>query len=128
MKTEIIILLSLSLSLISLLSFSFSPYLILPLSSPRFLYSFSCVSLRFQDYLLDSVLVLSDRNAVDKLDGRPQPVELGAFVHVHDSIGRGLRVPHWLVEEGLDALEDNFKDGQATAKPLPGQKIAVSGY
>ena len=74
---------------------------------------------------LDGELVLADWHAVDKLDGAPQAVELGALVHVHDAIGRGVAVPDGVVQVGLDARQHNLKHGEAAAQALAGQEVTL---
>ncbi len=56
--------------------------------------------------LLYVELVLPDWNAVDKLQRGPQSVELGALVDVDDPIGGRAALPHGIVQEGLDAVQD----------------------
>ena len=48
-------------------------------------------------YSLNVELIFSDGDAVDKLEGGPEPVELGALVDVHHSIGGRLAMPDGII-------------------------------
>ena len=53
-------------------------------------------------------------------------MELGALVDVDDAVLRRLAVPHGVVEEALDAVEDHLEDGEAAAEALAGQQVALA--
>ncbi len=71
------------------------------------------------EHLLDVELVLADGDAVDKLQGRPQTMEFGAFVDVQDTVGGRLALPNGVVEVALDAVENHLKYREAAAEALP---------
>ena len=75
--------------------------------------------------LLYSKLVFADRHAVHKLNGRPEAVELGALVDVHDAVTRRRPVPDGVVQVGLDPGQHDLKHGQSAAQPLAGQQVAL---
>ena len=62
-------------------------------------------------YSLNVELIFSDGDAVDKLEGGPEPVELGALVDVHHSIGGRLAMPDGIILDykiwNLTALKCN---------------------
>ena len=62
---------------------------------------------------------------VDKLQGRPESVELRAFVDVDDPVGWRLPMPDSVLEEALDPVEDDLEDAEAAAQPLPGEQVAL---
>ena len=78
---------------------------------------------------LNVELVLAHRNAVNKLQRGPQSVEFRALVDVDDAIGRSFSAPNDFVvlQEGLDSLQDDLKDGEAAAETLPGQEVSFAG-
>lgn len=53
--------------------------------------------------LLCSELMCSYRDAVDKLHGAPQAVELHTLVHVHHPVGGWRSTPHPVLQEAADA-------------------------
>lgn len=77
-------------------------------------------------HLLGSELVRADGNAVDKLHGAPQTVELHALVNVHDAVGGRRSAPHAVVQEAADARQDDLEHGKAAAKALFGQKVTLA--
>lgn len=68
----------------------------------------------------------ADGNAVDKLHGAPQTVELHALVDVHDAVGGRRPAPHAVVQEAADARQDDLEHGKAAAKALFGQKVSLA--
>lgn len=68
----------------------------------------------------------ADGNAVDKLHGAPQTVELHALVNVHDAVGGRRPAPHAVVQEAADARQDDLEHGKAAAKALFGQKVTLA--
>lgn len=74
---------------------------------------------------LNSILVLPNRHAEDKLDGAPQAVKLRTLVHIHHTVGRRSTLPHWLIQESLDTRQQDFKHGQATAQTFPCQQVSL---
>jgi len=70
--------------------------------------------------LLNVELVLSNWNAVDELQGGPEPVELGALVDVDHPVGRRLAVPDGVVQVALNPVENDLEDGEAATKPFAG--------
>lgn len=68
----------------------------------------------------------ADGNAVDKLHGAPQTVELHALVNVHDAVGGRRPTPHAVVQEAADAGQDDLEHGKAAAKALFGQKVTLA--
>ncbi|KAG7228721.1 hypothetical protein INR49_008499 [Caranx melampygus] len=75
-------------------------------------------------------LMGSNGDAVHKLHGTPETVELHTLVHVHHAIAGQRSTPDGVVQEASHASEDDLKHGQTTAQPLFGQKVALSsnGY
>ena len=53
-------------------------------------------------------------------------MELCALVDVDDAVLGRLAVPHGVVEEALDAVQDHLEDGEATAQPLARQQVALA--
>lgn len=79
--------------------------------------------------LLDSLhgeLVGSHRDAVHKLHGAPQAVELHALVHVHDAIAGQRPTPDGVLQEAAHPRQDDLEHGQAAAEPLLGQQVALT--
>lgn len=73
--------------------------------------------------LLNVELVFSDRDAVDELEGGPEPVKLGTLVDVDNPVGRGLSMPDGVVQVTLDSVQDHLEDRQTAAKTFPGQEV-----
>lgn len=65
-------------------------------------------------------------DAVDKLHGTPQAVELHALVHVHHAVGGRRPAPHPVLQEAADARQDDLEHGEATAQTLFGQQVALT--
>lgn len=65
-------------------------------------------------------------NAVDKLHGTPQAMELHALVHVHHAVGGRRPAPHPVIQETAYARQDDFEHGKATAKALFGQQVPLT--
>lgn len=59
--------------------------------------------------ILCGELVCAHWDTIDKLHGAPEPVELHALVHVHDSIARWRSAPHTVLQKAADAREDDLK-------------------
>ena len=62
--------------------------------------------------LLDGELVLADGDAVDELQRRPQPVELGALVDRQDAVDGRRSRPDGVVQEGADAVQHHLGTGR----------------
>lgn len=79
---------------------------------------------------LHGELVGSHRDAVHKLHGAPETVELHTLVYVHHTIGGQRPTPDGVVQEASYTSEDDFEHGQAAAKPLLGEQVALTsdGY
>lgn len=77
-------------------------------------------------HLLCGELVRAHGDAVNKLHGAPQTMELHALVHVHHTVGGRRPAPHPVIQETADARQDNFKHGKATAKALFGQQVTLT--
>lgn len=79
---------------------------------------------------LCSELIGAHRDAVHKLHGTPEPVELHALVHVHDPICWGWSTPDWVLQVAPNSCQDDLEHGQAAAQPLLGQQVTFSsnGY
>lgn len=71
-------------------------------------------------------LVGSHRDAVHKLHGTPQTMELHTLVHVHHAIARQRSAPNGVVQEASHPCEDDLEHGQAAAQPLFGQEVALT--
>lgn len=69
---------------------------------------------------LCSELVGAHRDAIHKLHGTPEPVELHTLVHVHDPICWGWSTPDWVLQVAPNSCQDDLKHGQAAAQPLLG--------
>ena len=67
-------------------------------------------------------------DTVDKLQGRPQSVELCALVDIQDSVGWRFSVPYSVLQETLDPVEDDLEYAEAAAESLPGQQVSLPGY
>lgn len=78
--------------------------------------------------ILCSELVCAHRDAVHKLHGTPEAVELHALVHMHDAIGGGRASPHAVLQEAANACQDDFKHGQPTAQTLLRQQVSFPRY
>lgn len=77
-------------------------------------------------HLLCCELMCAHRDAVDKLHGTPQAVELHTLVDVHDPVGGRRATPHPIVQETADACQDDLEHGKAAAKALFGQQVALT--
>lgn len=77
-------------------------------------------------YLLDGELVRADGDAVDKLHGAPQTMELHALVHVHDAVAGQRAAPDGVVQEAAHARQDHLEHGQAAAQSLLGQQVTLA--
>jgi len=82
----------------------------------------------FAEELLDGVLRSPDWNAINELQSRPKAMELRALIHVDNPVGRWRTTPHRVVQIALHAVENNFKNAEATAKTLTSQQISLSCY
>lgn len=78
-------------------------------------------------YSLHSEFVRSHRDAVYKLHGAPEAVELHAFVHMHHTITGQWPTPDGVIQEASHTYEDDLKHGQAAAQPLLGQQVTFTG-
>lgn len=76
---------------------------------------------------LCSELIGAHRDAVHKLHGTPEPVELHTLIHVHDSICWGWSTPDWVLQVAPNSRQDDLEHGQAAAQPLLGQQVTFSG-
>lgn len=74
--------------------------------------------------LLYGELVLSHRDAVDELEGGPEPVEFRALVHRENAVDGDRARPDWVVQKGADAIEDHLEDGETAAEPFSGQEVS----
>lgn len=79
---------------------------------------------------LHSELVCSHGDAVHKLHGAPETVELHALVHVHHAVARQWATPDGVIEETTHTGQDDLEHGEATAQPLFGEQISLAsdGY
>lgn len=59
--------------------------------------------------ILCSELVGAHRDTVDKLHGAPEPVELCALVHVHDTVAGWGSAPHAVLQKAANACEDDLE-------------------
>lgn len=64
-------------------------------------------------------------DAVDKLHGAPEPVELHTLVDVHDAVGGRRAPPDGVLQVAPDAGQDDLEHGQPAAQPLLGQQVAL---
>lgn len=78
--------------------------------------------------ILCSELVCAHWDAVDKLHGTPEPMELHALVHMHDTVAGWRSAPHAVLKKAANACEDNLEHRQAAAQPLLGQQVSFSCY
>lgn len=88
-----------------------------------------CNRLKVKTRLLDLLhceLVGSHRDAVHKLHGAPQAVELHALVHVHDAVAGQRAAPDGVFQEAAHPRQDDLKHGQAAAESLLGQQVALA--
>lgn len=79
--------------------------------------------------LLDSLhseLVGSHWDAVDKLHGTPQAVELHALVHMHDAVAGQRPAPDGVLQEATHPRQDDLEHGEAAAEPLLGQQVTLT--
>lgn len=67
------------------------------------------------------------RDAVDKLHGAPQAVELHTLVNVHHTVGGRRPAPHPILQEAADACQDDLEHGKATAQTFFGQQVSLTG-
>ena len=67
-------------------------------------------------------------DAVDKLEGGPQSVELRTLVNVDHPVGGRLAVPHRVIQKSLNPGEDHLEDAEPAAQPLPCQQVALLRY
>ena len=75
--------------------------------------------------LLDGKFIFSHGNAVDELEGRPEPMKLCALFHIHDTVGGWGSSPNRITQKLSNSGENNFKDGEATAEAFLCQQISV---
>ncbi len=68
------------------------------------------------------------RDAVHKLHGAPEAVELHALIHMHDAVGGGRASPHTVLQEAANTRQDDLKHGQTTAQTLLRQQVSFSCY
>ncbi len=69
----------------------------------------------------------SHRDAVHKLHGAPQPVELHALVHVHHAVAGQWAAPDWVVQITADASQNDLEYGETAAQPLFRQQVTLTG-
>lgn len=69
----------------------------------------------------------SHRDAVDKLHGTPEAVELHTLVNVHHTVGGRRPAPHGVLQEAADARQDDLEHGKAAAQALFGQQVSLTG-
>ena len=55
-------------------------------------------------------------------------MELSALVNVDDTIGWRLPMPHCIVQESLDSVEDDLEYAETTTQSLSGQQVSFSCY
>lgn len=75
---------------------------------------------------LDSELVCSHGDAVDKLHGAPQPMKLHTFVYMHHAVAGQRAAPDRVVQITTDASQDDFKHGESATQPLFGQQVTLT--
>lgn len=78
-------------------------------------------------YLLCCKLMCAHRDAVDKLHGAPEAVELHTLVNMHHTVGGRRPAPHAVLQEAAYACQDDFKHGEATAETLFSQQVSLTG-
>ena len=78
-------------------------------------------------YLLCCELVCAHRDAVDKLHGTPQAVELHTLINMHHTVGGRGPAPYTILQETADARQDDLKHGKATAQAFFGQQVSLTG-
>lgn len=78
-------------------------------------------------YSLCCELVCAHGDAVDKLHGTPQAVELHTLVHMHHAVGGRRTAPHPVLQETADARQDDLEHGEAAAQTLFGQQVPLTG-
>ena len=54
-------------------------------------------------------------------------MKLCALVNIYDTICWRLPVPHSIVKESLDAVEDDLENAEAATETLTGQEVSLSG-
>lgn len=67
------------------------------------------------------------RDAVNKLHGTPEAVELHALVNMHHTVGGRRSAPHAVLQEAADACQDDLEHGEAAAQTLFGQQVSLTG-
>lgn len=67
------------------------------------------------------------RDAVDKLHGTPEAVELHTLVNMHHAVGGRWSAPNAVLQEAADACQDDFKHGEAAAQTLFSQQVSLTG-
>lgn len=75
--------------------------------------------------LLCCELVGAHRNAVDKLHGTPQTMELHTLIDMHHTVGGRRPAPHPVLQEAADTSQDDLEHGKAAAQPLFGQQVPL---
>ena len=55
-------------------------------------------------------------------------MELCALVDIEDSVSWGLAVPHSVLQEAFDPVEDDLEYAEAAAESLSGQQVSLPGY
>lgn len=78
-------------------------------------------------YLLCRELMCAHRDAVDKLHGTPQAVELHTLIDMHHTVGGRGPAPHPILQEAADARQDDLEHGKATAQAFFGQQVSLTG-
>lgn len=83
-----------------------------------------------QLHSLHCELVCSHGDAVYKLHGTPEAVELHTLVHVHHAVTGQRPAPDRVIQEASHTCKDDFEHGQTAAKPLFGQQVTLTsdGY
>lgn len=71
-------------------------------------------------------LVGSHRDAVHKLHGTPETMELHTLVHVHHAVAGQRPAPDGVIQEASHACEDDLEHGQTAAQPFFGQEVALA--
>ncbi len=78
-------------------------------------------------HLLCCELVCAHRDAVHKLHGTPQAVELHTLVNMHHTVGGRRPTPHPVLQETTDARQDDLEHGKTAAQTLFGQQVPLTG-
>ena len=55
-------------------------------------------------------------------------MELCALINIQDPVSRRLAVPHSVLQEAFDSVENDLEYAETTAQPLPRQQISLPGY